>query len=43
MQKLIIAFRHFSWQQKLAILSLVLVVVLTWLAVCLLLTGVIGA
>ncbi len=39
MKALIDAFRRFSWQKKVVTAALVLLIVLTWLAVCLVLTG----
>jgi hypothetical protein len=41
MRNLMRAFRGFAWWQKLAVAVMVLLIVLTWSAVCLVLTGVI--
>ena len=40
MKHLIRAIGRFSWQRKLMVGLMVLLIVLTWLAVCLILTGV---
>ncbi len=42
MKALIDAIRRFSWQKKLVTAGLILLIVLTWLAVCLILTGVLA-
>ena len=41
MRNLMRAIRGFTWWQKLAVAAMVVFIVLTWLAVCLVLTGVI--
>ena len=42
MKQLIRAIGRFSWQRKLMVGLMVLLIVLTWLAVCLILTGVLS-
>ena len=42
MKQLIQAFGRFSWQHKLLVTAMVLLIISTWLAVCLILTGVLA-